>query len=103
MIRHCVFFRYRDDVSEAERNAIHSDLEALRKVVQGMGKVLCGQNVSPEPFSNGYVHGFTIDFSDTIARDAYLVHELHQKAGARLVAAIEGGTDHLTVFDLAFD
>ncbi len=100
MVRHCVFFKFRDDVAEAERRAIHADLDALRAVVPGMGAVDFGHNNSPEPFSRGYAHGFTIDFDTDAARDAYLVHELHQKAGARLVAAIEGGTDHLMVFDL---
>jgi hypothetical protein len=28
------------------------------------------------------------------------VHEAHQRTGARLVAALEGGTDGLMVFDM---
>lgn len=100
MIRHCVFVRFRNDVSDAERAAIHADLEALRSVISGMAEVEFSANVSPEPFARGFGHGFTIDFRDTAARDAYLVHEAHQRAGARLVAALEGGTDGLMVFDL---
>ena len=103
MIRHCVFVRFRDDVSAAERSAIHADLEALRSVVDGMDKVHFSANVSPEPFARGFAHGFTIDFRDAVARDAYLVHEAHQRAGARLVAALAGGTDGLMVFDLEHD
>nr|WP_292237006.1 hypothetical protein [Mesorhizobium sp.] len=41
-----------------------------------------------------------MDFRDAAARDAYLVHDDHSRAGARLVAALEGGTDGLMVFDL---
>ncbi|RWM11996.1 MAG: Dabb family protein [Mesorhizobium sp.] len=100
MIRHCVFVRFRDDVSSSERAAIHADLEALRSLIDGMGKVHFSANVSPEPFGRGFSHGFTIDFRDADARDAYLVHEAHRRAGARLVAALEGGTDGLMVFDL---
>jgi hypothetical protein len=100
MIRHCVFVRFRDNVSAAERTAIHADLEALRSVIDGMDTVQFSANVSPEPFARGFTHGFTIDFRDATARDAYLVHEAHQRAGARLVAALEGGTDGLMVFDL---
>ncbi|MER8801728.1 Dabb family protein [Mesorhizobium sp. M0998] len=59
-----------------------------------------GSNTSPEPFARGFTHGFTIDFRDAAARDAYLEHEAHQRAGAKLVAALEGGTDGLMVFDL---
>ncbi|RUT85290.1 MAG: Dabb family protein [Mesorhizobium sp.] len=100
MIRHCVFAKFRNDVAAAERMAIHSDLEALRQVIDGMDAVKFSANVSPEPFARGFTHGFTIDFRDAAARDAYLVHEAHQRAGARLVAALEGGTDGLLVFDL---
>ncbi|ESW78889.1 stress responsive protein [Mesorhizobium sp. LSJC285A00] len=100
MIRHCVFVRFRSDVPATERTAIHDDLEALRSVVDGMDTVHFSTNVSPEPFARGFSHAFTIDFRDAAARDAYLVHEAHQRAGARLVAALEGGTDGLMVFDL---
>ncbi|PLP57063.1 stress responsive protein [Mesorhizobium loti] len=100
MIRHCVFVKFRSDVPAAERSAIHADLSALRSVIDGMGAVHFNGNVSPEPFARGFTHGFTIDFSDASARDAYLVHEAHRQAGARLVAAIEGGTEGLMVFDL---
>jgi hypothetical protein len=100
MIRHCVFARFRNDVPAAENTAIHADLEALRQVIDGMDAVKFSANVSPEPFARGFTHGFTIDFRDAAARDAYLVHEAHQRAGARLVAALEGGTDGLMVFDL---
>ncbi|RWN60986.1 Dabb family protein [Mesorhizobium sp.] len=100
MIRHCVLARFRNDITDEERAAIHADLEALRRVIDGMGKVEFSANVSPEPFARGFTHGFTIDFRDAAARDAYLVHEAHSRAGARLVAALEGRTDGLMVFDL---
>ncbi|TPI16959.1 Dabb family protein [Mesorhizobium sp. B4-1-3] len=100
MIRHCVFARFRGDVPETERAAIHADLEALRTVIDGMSQVHFGVNVSPEPFARGFTQGFTIDFRDAAARDAYLVHEAHQRAGARLVAALDGGTEGLMVIDL---
>ncbi|WP_430699062.1 hypothetical protein [Mesorhizobium dulcispinae] len=41
-----------------------------------------------------------MDFRDAVARDAYLVHEAHQCAGARLVTALDGGTEGLMVVDL---
>ncbi|WP_287099309.1 Dabb family protein [Mesorhizobium sp.] len=65
-----------------------------------MGKVEFNANTSPEPFARGFTHGFTIDFRDAAAHDAYLMHEAQSRAGARLVAALEGGTDGLMVFDL---
>jgi hypothetical protein len=65
-----------------------------------MGPVHFSANVSPEPFARGFTHGFTVDFDDDVARDAYLAHPEHQRAGARLVAALAGGTDGLLVIDL---
>jgi hypothetical protein len=59
MIRHCVFIRFRRDVDATERAAILADLEALRRVIDGMGKVEFSANASPEPFAHGFTHGFT--------------------------------------------
>lgn len=100
-VRHCVFAKFRPDIPAAEREAIRADLSALEPLIEGMGPVLFGPNVSPEPFARGYDFGFTIDFADAAARDAYLVHDAHRRAGARLVAALQGGTDGLMVFDIA--
>lgn len=100
-IRHCVFFKFRADVPQAERDAIRADLDALRSALDGILHFAFGANVSPEPFARGFIDGFTMDFRDAAARDAYLVDEAHQRAGARLVAALEGGIDGLLVFDLA--
>ena len=55
MIRHCVFVRFRSDVADAERTAIHADLEALRWAIDGMDKVEFSANVSPEPFARGFI------------------------------------------------
>jgi hypothetical protein len=100
MIRHCVFVRFRADVPDEERNAIYADLAALKSVVDGFLAISYGPNVSPEGLHQGFVDGFTIDFVDETARDAYLVHPAHKAAGSRLVAALEGGREGLIVFDL---
>ena len=99
-IRHCVFFKFRADVPQAERDAIRADLDALGARIPGLLDFAFGTNVSPEPLARGYVDGFTMDFRDAAARDAYLEHEAHKRAGARLVASLEGGIDGLMVFDL---
>ena len=45
-------------------------------------------------------HGFSIDFTDAAARDTYLADPAHARAGTTLVAALDGGTNGLIVFDL---
>jgi hypothetical protein len=100
MIRHCVFVKFRADVPSAERQAIYADLAALRGHLGGIEAMSFGPNVSPEGLHQGFRDGFTIDFADAAARDAYLVDAAHQAAGGRLVAALEGGVAGLLVFDI---
>lgn len=100
-IRHCVWVKFREDVPAAERQAIYDQLAALRGHLGGIEAMSFGPNVSPEGLHQGFADGFTIDFADAAARDAYLVDEAHGKAGARLVAALEGGRAGLIVFDMA--
>ncbi len=99
MIRHCVFIRFKADVSPAERTSILADIAALQPLVPGYLSVEIGPNVSPEGLGKGYTDGFIIDFKDAAARDAYLVHPAHEKAGGRIVAATEGGVDGVFVYD----
>jgi hypothetical protein len=100
IIRHCVFVKFRADVDGAERQGIYDQLAALRGHLKGIVAMSFGPNVSPEGLHQGFTDGFTIDFADAAARDAYLVDEAHKKAGGRLVAALEGGRQGLLVFDI---
>jgi hypothetical protein len=99
-IRHIVLCKFRADVSAAERDAIFGELAALRGHLPGIVAMSFGANVSPEGLGQGFAHGFTIDFADAAARDAYLVDPAHGRAGARLVAALDGGISGLVVFDI---
>lgn len=101
-IRHIVLCRFRADVPASERQAIFDQLAALRGHLKGITAMSFGANVSPEGLGQGFAHGFTIDFADAAARDAYLADDAHGKAGARLVAALEGGLTGLVVFDGEF-
>ena len=100
MIRHCVLVRFRADVTDQERAAIYAELESLREVVPGFLAMSFGPNNSPEGLDQGFADGFTMDFVDEAARDAYLIHPDHKAAGGKLVAALEGGRDGLIVFDM---
>lgn len=100
MIRHCVFFKFRPDVALGEREAIYAGLNALVGQIDGLLRADFGPNVSPEGLGQGFNDGFVMDLADTAARDRYLVDPAHKAAGARLVAALEGGRNGLLVFDL---
>jgi hypothetical protein len=98
-VRHCVFLKFRADVPAAEKQAIYEQIAALGVHLQ-IDAMSYGPNVSPEGLHQGFVDGFTIDFPDGAARDAYLVDARHKEAGTRLVAALEGGVKGLLVFDI---
>lgn len=101
MIRHCVFIRFRADVPQSEKDGIWADIRALKQVVPGYLTVNFGSNVSPDTgMDKGFSEGFIIDFDGPASRDAYLVHPDHQKAGARIVAAAEGGVAGIMGYDI---
>ena len=100
MIRHCVFVKFRSDVSDTDKQAVYTMLRDLRNIIPGLADASFGPNVSPEGKSRGFDDGFTMDFKDVVARDMYLEHPEHKKAGAQLVGLLEGGREGLMVFDL---
>ena len=100
MIRHCVLLRFAAEVDASDKDAIYQRLAALQSAVPGFERMVGGSNSSAERLSQGFDDGFVIEFVDTSARDAYLVHPDHQRAGADLVAMLDGGVAGLVVFDL---
>ena len=100
MIRHCVFVKFRSDVSADGRADIYAGLNALVGQIDGLLSADFGPNISPEGQNKGFNDGFIMDLADEAARDRYLTDPAHQAAGSRLVAALEGGVDGLIVFDM---
>jgi Stress responsive A/B Barrel Domain len=96
MIRHVVLLKLRN---ASESPQIFAALKSLQSQISGIVDIRCGIDCSPEGLQRGYAHGFTVDFADAAARDAYLPHPAHQKVGAMIVAACEGGVDGILVLD----
>ena len=104
MIRHCVFIRFKDSVTAEQRNALFGEISALQSHLTGILAVHLGHNVSPETgMDKGYSDGFMVDFTGVEARNAYLADKAHQRAGAGLVEAAEGGVAGILVYDLEMD
>lgn len=99
MIRHVVLFKLRKGLTEKVADKIFVALKALQNQMSGILAVTAGHDQSPEGLQRGNTHGFTVDFADAAARDAYLPHPAHQKVGAMIVAAAEGGLEGITVLD----
>ena len=100
MIRHIVLIKARPEVTEADIAAIFADLHRLE--LPGLLAIHSGRSESPEQIERGYMHGFTVDFTDWQALAAYQDHPDHKRMGAALVAAAQGGIDGILVFDLPF-
>jgi hypothetical protein len=96
MIRHTVLCKFKPD---AEVAAVFAAIKALQHKIPGILAITCGADNSPEGLQKGFTHAFTVDFTDAGARDAYLPHPEHQKVGALVVAAVQGGTEGLAVVD----
>ncbi len=99
MIRHIVLLKARPEISEDHICAIFAELNRL--TLPGILAIFSGRSESPEKIERGYLHGFTVDFTDWQALAAYQDHPDHKRVGAALVAAAEGGVDGILVFDLA--
>jgi hypothetical protein len=100
MIRHCVFVKFRAEVTAAQKQAVYDNLNGLRDTIPGMVDAVFGANVSPEGKSKGYDDGFTMDFENAVARDVYLEDPGHKAAAGEMVALLEGGGESVLVFDL---
>ncbi|MFK7890781.1 MAG: Dabb family protein [Granulosicoccus sp.] len=104
MIRHCVFIRFKPEVSRERIEELFSEIDAIKHHLDGVLAVHVGTNVSPEEgMDKGYSDGFIVDFSHPQARDNYLEDAEHQAVGAKLVEAAVDGIEGILVYDLEIE
>lgn len=100
MIHHCVWLRFKPEISEASKQGLWEELKSLVGVIDGLEEVRSGKNARYENLDHGFADGFIAIFRDREALAAYQAHPSHQATGARLVQAALGGLQGLLVFDL---
>ncbi|MDR7379988.1 hypothetical protein J2X19_004690 [Rhodoferax ferrireducens] len=100
MIHHCVFIRFRPEISAVAKQALWAELQALVGEIPGLHEVRAGVNARYEDLDHGFADGFIAVFDDRQALAAYQAHPAHQATGAKLVQAALGGLQGLMVFDL---
>jgi hypothetical protein len=101
MIRHIVALKFLTNVSAEKRQQLYAELNALSDHIEGILDFRTFANVSPEvTVMRGFHDVFWFDFRDAQVRDVYLEHPAHKAAGAKLVAATDGGLDGIFVADV---
>jgi len=104
MIRHFVRLRASPAASGETVDTLMRELAAVVDAVPGCSGFRVHRNISVEPHvMHGFTHGFELTFADEAARSAYLADPAHRAVGERIVAAIEGGSAGVIVFDHEVD
>jgi hypothetical protein len=94
-VKHIALLKFKDGTSEEQINQLFNDLLDVSETVDGIEDYVSGANTSPEGKSAGYTHGVIITFSDSVARDNYLVHPEHK----RFLESAHAVVDSVVVFD----
>ena len=95
VLRHAVFFSFRDTTSEEEVQAV---VDAFRELPAKIDEIIdfsWGVNNSPEGLDDGLTHCFLLTFKDEAGRAAYLPHPAHKEFGK----VLSGKNDKTFVID----
>jgi hypothetical protein len=84
VLRHAVFFKFKDDASAADVKKVEAAFDALPKKIGVIKDYQAGKNVSPIGFDDGFTHCFLVTFKDEAGRAKYLPHPEHKAFGATL-------------------
>jgi hypothetical protein len=75
---HVVVFQTAPDVTPERVDDMRARFKACVGPCDGLEWVRAGSNTSRSEFAEGWPEGIVMQFRDAAARDAYLVHPLHQ-------------------------
>ena len=95
VLRHAVFFSFRDTTTEEEVTAVVDAFRGLPEKVEEITDFAWGTNNSPEDLDDGYTHCFLLTFKDEAGRAAYLPHPAHKEFGS----VLSGKNDQTFVID----
>ncbi len=77
VLRHAVFFTFKDDSSEQDVQAVVDAFAALPSKIDTIANFQWGTNNSPEDHDDGFTHCFLLSFATAADRDAYIPHPAH--------------------------
>jgi hypothetical protein len=94
---HIVLFHTADDVTPERVEEIRGLFRDCVGPCDGLEWVEAASNDSKSQFAEGWREAVVMQFRDRAARDAYIDHPLHKRAGGE---AARGYYTDLTVFDM---
>ena len=81
VLRHAVFFRFKDEASEADVKSVTDAFAALPSKIPAIIDFQWGVNNSPEELDDGFTHCFLLTFANAKDRDDYIPHPAHGEFG----------------------
>jgi hypothetical protein len=78
VLRHAVFFQFKDSASAADVQGVVDALAALPGKIPEIIDFQWGTNNSPEGLDDGFTHCFLLTFADERGRTIYLPHQAHE-------------------------
>lgn len=81
VLRHAVFFSFKEESSEADIQSVAEAFEALPSKIDSIIDFSWGTNNSPENLNDGFTHCFLLTFKDAAGRATYLPHPDHKSFG----------------------
>ena len=84
VLRHAVFFKFKDGTSDADIQKVVDAFDALPKKIDSIQGYERGKNVSTIGFDDGFTHCFLLSFADEAGRATYLPHPDHKAFGTTL-------------------
>ena len=96
VLRHAVFFSFKEDSSEAD---VQSVVDAFRSLPAKIGSITdfqSGTNNSPEGKDDGFTHCFFLTFKDKAGLETYIPHKAH---AGEFADALRPHMEKVFVFD----
>jgi hypothetical protein len=83
-LRHAVFFKFKEDASEAQIAEVEAAFAALPAKIDAIKGFEAGKNLQPGRYDHGFTHCYLLTFDSEQGRDEYLPHPDHKAFGASL-------------------
>lgn len=77
-LKHCVFFKFKDDADPADVKKVEEAFAALPSKIDSIKAFEWGTNNSPEKHDHGFTHCFMVTFDSEDGRQQYLPHPDHK-------------------------